>query len=101
MPKKTVKRNTAEPLRVAAYVRVSTQRQATEGDSIEAQKNEITKYVNYKKGSHNWNVESLEFYEDAGYSAKDQNRPGLQRLKRDIANGQVDLVVCFKLDRIT
>jgi site-specific DNA recombinase len=101
MPKKTVKRNTAEPLRIAAYVRVSTQRQATEGDSIEAQKNEITKYVNYKKNPQNWNVESLEFYADAGYSAKDQNRPGLQRLKQDIANGQIDMVVCFKLDRIT
>jgi DNA invertase Pin-like site-specific DNA recombinase len=45
--------------------------------------------------------ESLEFYVDAGKSAKDQNRPQLQRLKQDIAAGKIDLVICFKLDRIT
>jgi DNA invertase Pin-like site-specific DNA recombinase len=43
----------------------------------------------------------LEFYVDAGKSAKDQNRPQVQPLKRDIAAGKLDLVIWFKLDWIT
>ena len=89
------------PLRIAGYVRVSSQRQATEGDSLAAQQHEIDQEVEFRKRRENWEVESLEFYVDAGKSAKDQNRPQLQRLKRDIAAGKIDLVICFKLDRIT
>ena len=90
-----------KPLRVAGYVRVSSQRQATEGDSLIAQQHEIEEEVAFRKRRENLPVESLEFYVDAGKSAKDQNRPQLQRLKRDIAAGRIDLVICFKLDRIT
>src|SRR5262249_14332751 len=89
------------PVRVAGYVRVSSQRQATEGDSLTAQQHEIEQEVEFRKRRENLQVESLEFYVDAGKSAKDQNRPQLQRLKRDIAAGKIDLVICFKLDRIT
>lgn len=90
-----------KPLRIAGYVRVSSQRQATEGDSLVAQQHEIEQEVEFRKRRENLAVESLEFYVDAGKSAKDQNRPQLQRLKRDIAAGRIDLVICFKLDRIT
>ena len=88
-------------MRIAGYVRVSSQRQATEGDSLVAQQHEIEEEVEFRKRRESWIVESLEFYVDAGKSAKDQNRPQLQRLKRDIAAGKIDLVICFKLDRIT
>ena len=90
-----------KPLRIAGYVRVSSQRQATEGDSLVAQEHEIEQEVEFRKRRENWEIESLEFYVDTGKSAKDQNRPQLQRLKRDIAAGKIDLVICFKLDRIT
>ncbi len=90
-----------KPLRIAGYVRVSSQRQATEGDSLVAQEHEIEQEVEFRKRRENLEVESLEFYVDAGKSAKDQKRPQLQRLKRDIAAGKIDLVICFKLDRIT
>ena len=90
-----------KPLRIAGYVRVSSQRQATEGDSLVAQQHEIEQEVEFRKRRENLTVESLEFYVDAGKSAKDQNRPQLQRLKRDISAGRIDLVICFKLDRIT
>lgn len=99
--RKPEKHSKATPLRIAGYVRVSSQRQATEGDSLVAQKHEIEQEVEYRKRRENLEVASLEFYIDAGKSAKDQNRPQLQRLKRDIAAGKIDLVICFKLDRIT
>lgn len=80
---------------------MSSQRQATEGDSLVAQEHEIEQEVESRKRREDWDVGSLEFYIDAGKSAKDQNRPQLQRLKRDIAAGNIDIVICFKLDRIT
>lgn len=95
------KKNPDRSLRIAGYVRVSSQRQATEGDSLTAQQHEIEQEVEFRQRRENWNVGSLEFYIDAGKSAKDQNRPQLQRLKRDIAANKVDVVICFKLDRIT
>jgi site-specific DNA recombinase len=88
-------------IRVAGYVRVSSQRQVSEGDSLLAQQHEIEQEVEFRKRREGWQVESLDFYVDAGKSAKDQNRPQLQRLTRDIAAGKIDLVICFKLDRIT
>src|SRR5262245_5416761 len=99
--RKPDKKREDKPLRIAGYVRVSSQRQATEGDSLVAQQHEIEEEVEFRKRRENWQVESLEFYVDAGKSAKDQNRPQLQRLKRDIAAAKIDLVICFKLDRIT
>lgn len=99
--RRTEKKPADKPLRIAGYVRVSSQRQATEGDSLTAQQHEIEQEVEFRKRRENLNVASLEFYVDAGKSAKDQNRPQLQRLKRDIAAGKIDLVICFKLDRIT
>ncbi len=99
--RKPEKKKEDKPLRIAGYVRVSSQRQATEGDSLVAQEHEIEQEVEFRKRRENLQVASLEFYVDAGKSAKDQNRPQLQRLKRDIAAGKVDLVICFKLDRIT
>ena len=91
----------SKKVRIAGYVRVSSVRQATEGDSLQAQQHEIEQEIEFRKRRENWDVVSLEFYTDAGKSAKDQNRPELQRLKRDIAGGEIDVVICFKLDRIT
>ena len=99
--RKPEKKKEDKPLRIAGYVRVSSQRQATEGDSLIAQQHEIEQEVEFRKRRENLEVASLEFYVDAGKSAKDQYRPQLQRLKRDIAAGRIDLVICFKLDRIT
>lgn len=85
--------------RIAAYVRVSTQRQATEGDSLEAQQNAINRYLELHFGQEG--IEYVRLYVEAGKSAKNQKRPQLQKLRADIVKGEIDTVVCFKLDRIT
>ena len=85
--------------RIAVYIRVSSTRQVVEGDSLEAQRNNIAKAIEYRTAVNNWNVASIEEYVDAGKSAKNQNRPQLKRLKRDIVAGLVDVVVVVKLDR--
>jgi site-specific DNA recombinase len=101
MTKKQAVGSEEKPIRVAAYIRVSSARQANEGDSLTAQKHEIEQELEYRCRRDNWVVAHKEFYVDAGKSAKNQNRPQLQRLKRDIEEGKIDAVFCFKLDRIT
>ncbi len=88
-------------LRCAGYIRVSSQRQANEGDSLVTQQREIEQEVETRSRRGSWEAGQVEFYIDAGKSAKDQNRTHLQRLKRDVAAGKIDVVICFKLDRIT
>lgn len=101
MNKKQKENSQDRPLRVAAYIRVSSARQANEGDSLTAQKHEIEQEIEYRCRRDGWVVTHKDFYVDAGKSAKNQNRPQLQRLKRDIEAGKIDVVICFKLDRIT
>lgn len=100
MPR-TKKREKPAVRRIAGYVRFSSQRQATDGDSLVAQQNEIQQEIDFRVRREGWDIDSVEFYIDAGRSAKDQNRPQLRRLKRDISAGKIDVVICFKLDRIT
>ncbi len=98
MAKKNLKSPTNGKLRVAGYIRVSTVRQKVEGDSLEAQKNAIARYLEYRSQVP---CEFVTFYVEEGKSAKNQNRPGLQKLRADIEKGLIDTVVCVKLDRIT
>ena len=82
-------------MRVAAYVRVSTEEQALHGLSIEAQQEALTEWI--KNNGH----ELAGVYNDAGISARKPaaKRPELQRLLRDVADHRVDLIVFTKLDR--
>lgn len=82
-------------LKVAIYVRVSTQEQAKEGYSIQEQIDRLTKYCE----AHGWEVYKV--YTDPGFSGGDTNRPGLQAMIKDIKRGRVNKVVVYKLDRLS
>jgi site-specific DNA recombinase len=82
-------------MKAALYLRVSTEEQAVRGYSIEAQKEALQAYA-LKKG---WEIAGI--YEDAGYSAKNINRPALQRLLKDIEDKKVEAVLVWRLDRIS
>ena len=79
--------------RVALYIRVSTDRQAKEGDSLEAQEKAL---VNYAK-EHNYIV--IDTYIDGGESGQKLKRTNLQRLLKDVEKKEIDLVIMTKLDR--
>jgi len=81
-------------MKAVGYVRVSTEDQAREGVSLEAQKAKITAYCQVK------DLELVEVVEDAGISAKDLRRPGVQRVLEMAKTKKVDAVVVLKLDRI-
>ena len=82
-------------IKVAIYVRVSTQEQAKEGYSIQEQIDRLTKYCE----AMGWEVYKV--YTDPGFSGGDTNRPGLQSMIKDIKRGRVNKVVVYKLDRLS
>lgn len=82
-------------MRVGIYVRVSTQEQAKEGYSVGEQQKRLEKYCEAK----GWDV--YDVYIDGGYSGADTDRPALQRMLRDIADGRIEGVLVYKLDRLS
>lgn len=81
-------------LRVALYVRVSSQEQV-EGYSIGEQTDRLKKYAE----AMGWEVYKI--YVDPGYSGGNINRPGLNDMIKDVENGSIDTVVVYKLDRLS
>ena len=84
-----------EGAKVYIYTRVSTAMQV-DGYSLDAQKDEIMRYVQYK------NMSVCGEYTDEGKSGKNiQGRPGFQKMMDDITERKdnVSFVICFKLSR--
>lgn len=82
-------------MRVALYIRVSTEDQAREGYSIQAQRNKLEAYC----VSQGWDIVGI--YVDDGYSAKDLERPEMKRMLAHIEQGLIDCVLVYRLDRLT
>lgn len=82
-------------VRVAIYIRVSTQEQAEEGHSIPMQTDRLKKYCEAK----GWVVANS--YTDPGYSGGNINRPALSKMISDIGSGNIDMVLVYKLDRLS
>ena len=77
------------------YVRVSTDRQAEKGVSLEAQEAKIRAMATVQ------GADLAEVIVDGGESAKSLNRPGLQKLMAMVHAGKVQAVIVAKLDRLT
>jgi len=82
-------------LKAVGYVRVSTDEQAREGQSLEVQASRVAAYCQAK----GW--ELLRTYTDEGESGKSLSRPGIRTLIEDLKSNGVDVVVIVKLDRLT
>lgn len=88
-------------VRVALYVRVSTDKQAELGMSLDAQTAELERYC----AERSWDV--AETFVDAGFSAKDTERPAFKRMIQRIKErhkdreGGIDAIAVTKLDRLT
>ena len=81
--------------RVALYIRVSTQEQATEGYSVGEQTERLKKYAE----AMSWDIYKI--YVDPGYSGGNTDRPGLSEMIKDVKTGEIDKVVVYKLDRLS
>lgn len=82
-------------IRVAIYVRVSTHYQVDK-DSLPVQKDELIAYAKYVL-----NASSYEVFEDAGFSAKNTDRPDYQQMMSRVRDGEFSHVLVWKLDRIS
>lgn len=82
-------------MKTAIYVRVSTEEQAREGYSLAAQEERLKAYAL----SQDWEV--IKIYREDGKSAKDLDRPKLQSMLTDIKSGMIDVVLVYRLDRLT
>ncbi|MEN3132961.1 recombinase family protein [Bacillus cereus] len=82
-------------MKVAIYVRVSTQEQAREGFSIPAQLESLRAFCK----SQHWKI--VEEYKEEGKSAKSTDRPQIQKMLKDMRNKKFELVLVHKLDRFT
>ncbi len=81
--------------KVAIYSRVSTEEQAKEGLSVEAQ---IDKCESFCK-ARDWEV--FKIYRDAGFSAGTLDRPALELLLRDAQEKKFDIILVYKIDRFS
>jgi DNA invertase Pin-like site-specific DNA recombinase len=82
-------------VRVIGYVRVSTDEQASEGVSLDAQSERVRAYCGL------YGLDLVDLVSDPGESAKTLERPGLNRALAYLDAGQADGLVIAKLDRLT
>lgn len=87
-------------LRCAIYTRKSTEEGLDQDfNSLQAQRESCAAYV-MSQTHEGWNALDT-FYDDGGFSGGNMERPGLQQLMSDIKAGQIDIVVVYKVDRLT
>ncbi|MCL5046048.1 MAG: recombinase family protein, partial [Actinobacteria bacterium] len=84
------KASTAPP-----YIRVSPDAQAREGHSIPAQRERLVAFCK----AQGWEV--ADFYVDDGFSGASLDRPELKRLRADVKAKKADLVLVWKVDRLS
>ena len=86
--------------RCAIYTRKSSDDGLEQGfNSLDAQREACEAYVLSQAGE-SWSALPAS-YNDGGYSGGSMERPGLQSLLVDIRGGRVDVVVVYKIDRLT
>ncbi|TYP94855.1 site-specific DNA recombinase [Fodinibius salinus] len=95
MAKKTKKK------KVAIYIRVSTVEQSeNDFSSLDGQESQCKAWINNRNQIESKDYEIHEIYKDMK-SGKDLKRPGIKRLQKDAKDGEFDLLVVTKLDRVS
>ena len=89
-----------EEIKCAVYTRKSTDEGLEkEFNTLEAQREAGENYVKSQK--HQGWVLIKEHYDDGGFSGGNMNRPSLKRLLQDVEAGKVNMIVVYKIDRLT
>jgi site-specific DNA recombinase len=85
----------SERKKAIGYIRVSTDEQAREGISLDAQAERI-RALALAKG---WDLQAI--IEDKGFSGKNLERPGMRELIKDCKHRKADIAIVYKVDRLT
>jgi DNA invertase Pin-like site-specific DNA recombinase len=95
-----MKAGSARAVRCAIYTRVSTdQRLEQDFNSLDAQYDASQAYIR-SQAHAGWTVLRAK-YDDGGFSGSNTERPALQRLLEDVRAGKIDVIVVYKVDRLT
>jgi DNA invertase Pin-like site-specific DNA recombinase len=87
-------------VRCAIYTRKSSDEGLEQSfNSLDAQREACAAYI-LSQASEGW-VEVAGHYDDGGLSGGTLERPALQRLLADVAAGAIDIIVVYKVDRLT
>jgi site-specific DNA recombinase len=92
--------NAIKPVRCAIYTRKSTEHGLEqEFNSLDAQRDACEAYIK-SQASQGWKAVP-QHYDDPAYSGGNLDRPALQKLLKDIDAGRIDVIVVYKIDRLT
>jgi site-specific DNA recombinase len=95
-----MKAASVKPVRCAIYTRVSTDHGLDqEFNSLDAQYDAASAYIR-SQAHAGWTLIRSR-YDDGGYSGGSTDRPDLQRLLDDIRSRKIDVIVVYKVDRLT
>ncbi|MCT2557547.1 recombinase family protein [Tsuneonella sp. YG55] len=87
-------------LRCAIYTRKSTEEGLEKAfNSLDAQREACAAYI-LSQRHEGWSL-LPDLYDDGGFTGGNMDRPGLQQLLADVRSGKVDVVVVYKVDRLT
>jgi len=82
-------------MKAGIYLRVSTDMQAKDGESLAEQEATCQAYCNFR------NIPIANIYREEGKSGKDTNRPQFQKMIRDCKLGNIDTIIVKKVDRLS
>lgn len=86
--------------RCAVYTRKSTEEGLEQAfNSLDAQREACAAFI-LSQAHEGWELVS-EHYDDGGWSGGNMARPALQQLLAEVASGKVDVIVVYKVDRLT
>ena len=92
--------NAIKPVRCAIYTRKSTEHGLElEFNSLDAQRDACEAYIK-SQASQGWRA-LPQHYDDPAFSGGNLDRPALQKLLKDIDGGRIDVIVVYKIDRLT
>jgi site-specific DNA recombinase len=95
-----MKTGTPKPIRCTIYTRVSTDHGLEQDfNSLDAQRDAAEAYIRSQAHAA-WTLVRTQ-YNDGGYSGGSTDRPALQRLLADVRAKKVDVIVVYKVDRLT
>jgi DNA invertase Pin-like site-specific DNA recombinase len=87
-------------LRCAVYTRKSTDEGLDkEYSTLDAQRDSCEAYIASQR-AEGWSL-APDHYDDGGFSGGTLERPALQRLLADIEAGRIDVIVVYKIDRLS
>ncbi len=92
--------SSSKPVRCAIYTRVSTDQGLDQDfNSLDAQYDASQAYIR-SQAHAGWTMLRSK-YDDGGFSGGNTDRPALQRLLEDVRAGKIDIIVVYKVDRLT